>query len=142
MGIPQIDIDVEDEVRDFLHHAGDGEIGTKLLSQLNIATAASLQVAAVRCRIDRRDVEQIEPAGLRQLPTQLIADAQQSVVFVGSRAVNLALQAGIHQFEVENREFRWIGMRRDCNHQRQCGGYQERFHQSDPYGDAKILVAS
>ena len=62
--------------------------------------------------IDRRNVEQLEFAGFRQSFAQLIADPHQAVMFVGPRAVDLTLKAGIEQFEIEHRDLRRIGKRR------------------------------
>jgi hypothetical protein len=65
MDVAHVDIDVENEVRNLLHHAGDREIGAEPLCILHVAAAASLQIAAVRRNIDRGNVEQMELAGLR-----------------------------------------------------------------------------
>jgi len=48
----------------FLHHARYFEIGIKLLRQLHVTTAASLQIALMRRSIHRRDVEDLELTGL------------------------------------------------------------------------------
>ena len=52
MGIPQIDIHIEDESRDLLNHTCNGNVGTELLRQVYITTAAGLQIAGVRRSID------------------------------------------------------------------------------------------
>jgi hypothetical protein len=62
----------------------------------------------------------------------LIADAHQPTLLVGPRTVHLALQARIDQFEIEHRDLGRIGMNRRRNHQRQCGGGEQRSHESDP----------
>ena len=66
MGIAQVDIHIENKVRDLLNHARDGEIRTNLLCVLHVATATGLQVTAVRCSIDRRNVENGKFSGFRQ----------------------------------------------------------------------------
>ena len=82
MHVAQVDVHVENEVRDLLHHAGDGHIRAQLLRILHIATAAGLQIAAVRRSIHRGNVEQLELAGFRQSFAQLIADPHQAVMLV------------------------------------------------------------
>src|SRR5580692_875619 len=49
MRVPQIDIHVEDEGRDLLNLAGDGEIGAKPLCQLHVTAATGLQITGVCC---------------------------------------------------------------------------------------------
>ena len=110
--ITQIDIDVEDEVRDLLHHAGDVEIGTEFSRQFDITAAACLQIALMRRSIDRRDVEDRKLSGFRDCLAQLIAGAHQPPFFVGPRPIHFALKAGIHQFEIKHGDFGWIGARR------------------------------
>ena len=64
VSVPQIQPDIENEVGNFLHHARYFEIGIKLLRQLHVTTAASLQIALMRRSIHRRDVEDLELTGL------------------------------------------------------------------------------
>lgn len=103
---------VENEVRDLLYHAGEDEIGAELLCKAHVATAAGLQIAAVRRSIDRRDVEDRKFSGFRQCLAQLIACAHQPPLFVGPRPIHLALKAGVHQFKIKHGDFGWIGARR------------------------------
>ena len=111
--VAQIDIDVEDEVRNLLHHAGDFEIGAELLRQFHIAAAAGLQIALMRRSIDRRDVEHLELAGLAQFLAQLVADLHQPRLFIRALDVHLGLEAGVDHLEIEHRKLRRIGgMRR------------------------------
>ena len=44
LDVAQVDVDVEDEVGDLLHHAGDGEVGAEFAAQLDVAAAAGLQI--------------------------------------------------------------------------------------------------
>ena len=53
MDVPHVNIHIENKVRDLLNHAGDGKISGELLRVLHVATAAGLQMAAVRRSIDR-----------------------------------------------------------------------------------------
>ena len=110
MGIAQVDIHIENKVRDLLNHARDGKICTNLLCVLHIAATAGLQVTAVRCSIDRRNVENGKFSGFRHRLAQLIAGVHQPPLFVRPRPIHFALQAGIDQFEVEHSDFERIGM--------------------------------
>jgi len=50
--VAQEQLDVEDDARDLLHHAGDFEIGAELPRQFRVASAAGLQIALMRRSID------------------------------------------------------------------------------------------
>ena len=102
------------------------------ITQLDVAAAACLQIAAVGGRPHRRDVEKLELAGILQLRAHQIADAYQPVVLVGLRPPHLALEAGIEQFEIENGEFRRLGARRHRPQHYQRGNGKERSHDRDP----------
>src|ERR1700734_301106 len=71
VSVPQIQPDIENQVGNFLYDARYFEIGIKLLRQLHVTTAASLQIALMRRSIHGRDVDDLELAGLAQLFSQL-----------------------------------------------------------------------
>jgi len=134
---------VENEVRDLLYHAGEDEIGAELLCKAHVATAAGLQIAAVRRSIDRRDVDDLKLAGIRRFLAQLIACPCQPVMLVRAGSIHLALQAGIDQLEIEHCDFRRIGACLRCDHE--CED-ERQFHDHDAQRDAyirqKVGVAS
>src|SRR3979490_2345260 len=96
MGVRNVDIHIQNKVRNLLNHARDREIGPELLCVARVATAAGLQVAAVRRSINRGAVEDRKLSGFRQCLAQLIAGAHQPLLFVGPRPIHFALKAGVH----------------------------------------------
>jgi hypothetical protein len=90
MRVAQVDVHIEDEVRDLLNHTCNGKISTELLRLLHVAAATGLQVAAVGCSINRCNIEDGELAGFRQCPAQLIARAHESALLVRARSVDFA----------------------------------------------------
>ena len=65
--------------RPFAPHRSD-EIGSELLREAHVAAIAGLQIAVVRRSIDRRNIEPLELAGLRQFPAQLLGHPHQALV--------------------------------------------------------------
>jgi len=112
MCVPQVDVHIENKVRDLLNHTGDGKISTKLLRVFHVAAATSLQVTGVRCSMDRRDIENDKFSGIRQRFTQLIAGFPQTPLLVRPWPIHFALQAGINQLEIKHGNFGWLCMRR------------------------------
>lgn len=102
MHVVQVDIDVEDEIGDFLNRAGDDEISTDLPRQLHFAAAAGLQIAAVRRSIDRRSIQNGELAGVGQHFPDLVACTHEPPLLIGTRTIDFALKAGIDEFEIED----------------------------------------
>lgn len=112
MCVPQVDIHIENKVRDLLNHTGDGKISTKLLRVFHVAAATGLQVTGVRCSMDRRDIENDEFSGFRQRFSELIAGVLQPPLLVRAWSIHFALQAGINQLEIKHSNFGRICMRR------------------------------
>ena len=57
-------------------------INIKLLRQLHVTAAASLQIALMRRSIHGRDVDDLELAGLAELSSQLVTGPLQPVTVV------------------------------------------------------------
>src|SRR5258705_451191 len=95
MDVTHEDGQVENQGRYLPHDTRDDEIGADPLRILDVATAAGLQIATLSRNLHRRDVEELELAGFRQLPAHLITDADQSIMLVGLSVVGThALAAG------------------------------------------------
>src|SRR6266850_6147351 len=109
MDVTHEDGQVENQGRYLPHDTRDDEIGADPLRILDVATAAGLQIATLSRNLHRRDVEELELAGFRQLPAHLITDADQSIMLVGLRPPHLTFEARIQQFEIEDSEPRRIG---------------------------------
>ena len=110
MGVTQVNIHVENKVRDLLNHTGDGKISTKLLRVFHVAAATGLQVTAVRCSMDRRDVEDDKFSGFCQGFAKLFTGIHQSPLLVCPWAIRFAFQASIDHLEVEHSNLERIGM--------------------------------
>jgi hypothetical protein len=85
-----------------LYDARYFEIGIKLLRQLHVTTAASLQIALMRRSIHGRDVDDLELAGLAQFFSQLVAGPLQPVTVVRAQPARLVLKAGIDHLQIEH----------------------------------------
>src|SRR5215468_3428110 len=102
MRVAHEDGEVEYQGRNLPHHACDNEISPDPLRIVDVAAAAGLKVACLSRRLHRRNVEYLELAGLRQLPTHLVADKYQPIMLVGLRPPHFAFEARIHQLEIED----------------------------------------
>ena len=80
------------------------------LCQFHVTAAASLQIALMRRSIDRRDIDDLELAGLAQFLAHLIADPHQPVMFVGLRCRRISpSKAGVDHLEIEHRKLGRFG---------------------------------
>jgi hypothetical protein len=127
-GVAQIDIQAQDEVGDFLHLAGNREVGAELLREVHIAAAASLKVRRMRRIVDRRNVENGEFSRFRQPLSNLLAGTDQPLLFILADPIHFALQAGIEQLEIENRGFRRLRMRGNRKQHHQCNNGGNSYH--------------
>ena len=84
VNVSQVQPDIENQVGNFLHDACYFEISIKLLRQLYVTAAASLQIALMRRSIHCRDVDDLEFAGLAQFFSQLVTGPLQPVKVVRS----------------------------------------------------------
>jgi hypothetical protein len=100
--IAHINADVYYQVRNLLHRARDREAGAELFGEIGIASPAGLKVAASGLRLDRAYIGDLETSRLGQCFAQLLAKPQQALILGFSGSVNLAVQAVVDEFEVEN----------------------------------------
>src|SRR5262245_17339818 len=77
----------------------------------------------MRRSIDRRDVDNLELAGLGKFLAYLIADPRQAFLFVAAPAMDFAIKARVDHLEIEHRKLRRIGGLGGCP-ARQCQEYE------------------
>lgn len=109
VSVPQIQPDIENQVGNFLYGARYFEINIKLLRQLHVTAAASLQIALMRRSIHWRDVDDLELTGLAELFSQLVTGPLQSITVVRAQPARLVLKAGIDHLQIEHGEPRRFG---------------------------------
>ena len=102
VSVPQIQPDIENQVGDFLYDARYFQISIKLLRQLHVTTAASLQIALMRRSINGRDVDHLKFAGPAQFVSQLVTGPLQSVTIVRAQPARRVLKAGIDHLQIEH----------------------------------------
>jgi hypothetical protein len=78
------------------------EISIKLLRQLYVTAAASLQIALMRRSIHCRDVDDLEFAGLAQFFSRLVTGPLQSITVVRPQPARRVRKAGIDHLQIEH----------------------------------------
>jgi hypothetical protein len=101
--ISDVNIHIQDEVGDFLHGSGDGQVCADLAGKSYIAAPARLQIRLMRSGFDRPDIDNLKPSRLGKSFAQLIAYHFQPGFFFGARAIGLTIEAGVDEFEIEDR---------------------------------------
>jgi hypothetical protein len=74
-----------------------GELCSDFAGQAGIATVAGAQSLGFRLRLDRSDIDDLDPSGFRQTVTQLICEPRQARLLIGARTVCRAFETCIDQ---------------------------------------------
>ena len=93
----------QDQVRYLLNRARNRKVGSGLLGEHRIASAARLQVGRMRSRFDGRNVDDLEVAGPGKVFSELMAYLFEPLRLVGAGTICGSIEAGVDQFEIEDR---------------------------------------